>query len=361
MQRLSAILIIDGQTTYLIRLKPRLANTDVEAIAAPNQQDTAEKIAAEAFVLHHPVTKMSRIGEGGIQRILQGHGIDQDAPIMVMTTKNALEHYSNSIQESSMGSPTASVHGPELLAHSQTIVKMPPAKDYNLKELGLIAEHFAKFAPRTVKRYVGANPEEPALSKCERDVSVLFLDICNYARLSEKLSLKVLNRLVERYFSIFLDRIYEADGDINEITGDGFMAIFQDTSPQKHTIKAVDTSLALLAATEALNRENHQQPLDIHMGLNSGLALVGLTRLEGLHDTRWTFTASGPMTNLAARLADLAKPGQILVGPETVQRLGAGYDVRKLSRVYLKNLTDPVDIYSLGSSPHTRYSRGCLP
>jgi class 3 adenylate cyclase len=238
------------------------------------------------------------------------------------------------------------------------VVKMTQTKDYNLKELGLITTHFAKFAPRTVRRLVGANPEEPVLSKCEIDVSVLFLDICHYARLSEKLSLRGLNRLVEQYFSTFLDRIYEADGDINEITGDGFMAIFQDTAPQKHAIRAVDTSLALLAAAEVLNMESHQQPLDIHMGLNSGLALVGLTRLEGLHDTRWTFTASGPMTNLAARLAALAKPGQILVGPETIQRLGGGYVLRKLTRTYLKNIKDPVDIYSLGSSPHTRSMSG---
>src|SRR5262245_6437921 len=171
MQQVSAILILDGQTTYLIRLKPRLANTDVETIATPKLQDTAEKIAAEAFVLHHPAAKMSRIDEWGIQRILQGHGIDQAAPILVMTTKTALEYCRNNFGEISKEPLPASVDGQELLARFQTIAKMKPAKDYNLKELGLITEHFAKFAPRTVKRYVGANPEEPALSKCERDVS----------------------------------------------------------------------------------------------------------------------------------------------------------------------------------------------
>jgi adenylate cyclase len=135
-------------------------------------------------------------------------------------------------------------------------------KDHN--KLCLITEHLAKFAPKTVRRLMRANPEEPVLSKHEQDVSVLFVDICDYTRLSESLSLRALNRLVELYFSTFLNRIHEADGDINEIAGDGCMAIFQDTDPQKHAIKAAETSLALIEATTALNRHNRhnrQQPL----------------------------------------------------------------------------------------------------
>jgi hypothetical protein len=65
------------------------------------------------------------------------------------------------------------------------------------------------------------------------------------------------------------------------------------------------------------------------------------------------------VTNLAARLARIAKPGQILVGPETVQRLGRNYDIRKLTRKHLKNLDNPVDIYCL-TSPLYPPSTGVL-
>jgi len=184
----------------------------------------------------------------------------------------------------------------------------------------------------------------------EDDVSVLFLDISGYSHLSQQMSPRALNALVERYFSLFLDCIHAADGDINEIAGDGFMAIFQDTSPREHVLKAVETSFALLAATEVLNHSNHEQPLAVHMGLNSGLALVGLTRLEGLHSTRWTFTARGTMTNLAARLAALARPGQILVGPETVSRLNSRYAIGKLGYRRLKNLAGPIAVHCLHRS-----------
>jgi class 3 adenylate cyclase len=161
------------------------------------------------------------------------------------------------------------------------------------------------------------------------------------------MSAQALNTLVERYFSRFLDCVYEAGGDVNEIAGDGFMTIFQDADPLQHTLKAVSASLSILAATEALNRESHEAPLAMHMGLNSGLALVGLSCFTGSYGARWTFTARGAMTNLAARLAGLAQPGQILLGPETVRRLGNRYPVQRLGCERLKNLAEPIDISRL--------------
>src|SRR5262249_58781705 len=99
------------------------------------------------------------------------------------------------------------------------------------------------------------------------------------------------------------------------------------------------------AGSEGVKRTRSAAPLTIWMGLNSGLALVGSTRFEGAQGTRWTFMASGPVTNLAARLAATAQAGQLLVGPETIRRLGPGYQVERLGREPLKNLAQAVDIY----------------
>lgn len=206
------------------------------------------------------------------------------------------------------------------------------------------------FVPETVKRHIFTQPEVPGLAMRECDVSVLFLDISGYASLSQQMSAQALNTLVERYFSRFLDCVYEAGGDVNEIAGDGFMTIFQDADPLRHTLKAVDASLAILAATEALNTAGHAASLAVHMGLNSGLALVGLTCFAGLCGVRCTFTARGAMTNLAARLVNLAQPGQILIGPETARRLGSRYPVQRLGCERLKNLSEPIEITCLLSS-----------
>ena len=99
--------------------------------------------------------------------------------------------------------------------------------------------------------------------------------------------------------------------------------------------------------TAVLNQTSGEPPLSIHMGINSGVALVGSVRFEGLRSTRWTFTASGPVTNLAARLAGVATANQILVGPETVQRLGDHYRCERLGRKHLKNLTVATEVYRI--------------
>ena len=229
----------------------------------------------------------------------------------------------------------------------QTALPLKNTMNTSAGKLRRVNQQFANFVPESVKRLIASNPEAPELGLRDCDVSVLFLDISGYSRLSQQMSPRVLTTLVERYFSIFLDCIYAADGDINEIAGDGFMAIFQDVRSEVHAVRAVDTAFTLLAATQALNRASQAQPLDVHMGINSGLALLGLNRLEGRDGTRWTFTARGPMTNLAARLADLATPGQILAGPETVRRLGNCYRIQNLGAEQLKNLAEPVAVYCL--------------
>ena len=93
----------------------------------------------------------------------------------------------------------------------------------------------------------------------------------------------------------------------------------------------------------------------MHMGLNSGVALVGSTRFEGMRGSRWTFTASGTVTNLVSRLADIARAGEILIGPETARRLGERYRLQRLGWEQLKNIDTLVEIHCLGGhlpSPH---------
>jgi class 3 adenylate cyclase len=83
------------------------------------------------------------------------------------------------------------------------------------------------------------------------------------------------------------------------------------------------------------------------MGINSGVASVGMTRFHGAAGTRMTFTASGPTTNLAARIASAAKEGDILVGKETAQRIREEVPLHPRGIMLFKNITEEVEVYSL--------------
>jgi class 3 adenylate cyclase len=100
------------------------------------------------------------------------------------------------------------------------------------------------------------------------------------------------------------------------------MVIFQDEEKAQHAANAVKTAIAIQEKVRSINQdlEEHFQPLLVNIGINSGSALVGSTCFEGITGTRFTFTASGPVTNVAARIGQLAANGEILIGKETAKR-----------------------------------------
>jgi class 3 adenylate cyclase len=267
-------------------------------------------------------------------------------PIVIMTALHQPEDKIRGIEAGADDFLTKPINQAELMARVRTALKVKRTIDQKVRVLVHTKEQLAKFVPLAVRRLVEENPEAPEPEKRQQDVSVLFLDVSGYAHLSQQLIPEVLNTLIERYFSTFLARIQEAGGDVNETAGDGFMAIFQDAKVDLHAVKAAHAALAVLAATAALNRENSEQPLAMHIGINSGMAWVGSTRFEGLRGPRWTFTASGPVTNLAARLAAAAAPGTIFVGPETAKRIAASFILYPLGSQAFKNLKT-VEVYRL--------------
>ena len=90
---------------------------------------------------------------------------------------------------------------------------------------------------------------------------------------------------------------------------------------------ATRAAFAIRQRTEQLNEEYGGifPPVGLHMGINTGNALVGATKIGGSGSQRWTFTATGPTTNVAARFAGSAQAGEIVVGPTTADRIKAQF------------------------------------
>jgi class 3 adenylate cyclase/HAMP domain-containing protein len=206
-----------------------------------------------------------------------------------------------------------------------------------------------RFVPDTVRRALEANPDATALQKRTQDITVLFLDIEGYARLSEQLPREGLTALVERYFSLFLSDIRAEGGDINETAGDGLMILFQARGAEEHAAAAVRAALAIRDKTADANRDRQDRhpPIVVNIGISSGECDLGLIRLHGVAGERWTFTATGPVTNLAARLGDRATGGQILVSAETAQRLRGRFGLRSLGALPLKNIARPAETWEV--------------
>jgi len=217
-----------------------------------------------------------------------------------------------------------------------------------LELLEQLKGELSKFVPDAVKKLLEQNPNATELEKRTVEVSVLFLDIVGYTRLAEQLDPKRLNQLVQTYFSSFLEIIQTHHGDVNETAGDGLMVIFQsERSVGDHALNATRAAVAVRQRVAGLNEEYGGifPAVQLHMGINTGEALVGATKLGGAGGQRWTFTATGSTTNVAARFAGSAEAGEIVVGPATADRIRAHFVLQSLGERTFKNVSQPLRVY----------------
>lgn len=222
----------------------------------------------------------------------------------------------------------------------------------SIEKLQKIKRVLGYFVPRTAKNIIETEPEKIGLlDKYIQDASILFLDIEGFSLLGQRYSQETINRTIESYFSLFFKLIQNNGGDINETAGDGMMVIFLDSDPVKHAQNAVKTALNIQEQCRQLSTDNDSDKFSImvNIGIHSGKVYLGSTKMRGSEEERWTFTASGPVTILAARLSDYAQNGQILLGEETTRRVEKDYPLNSIGKIPLKNIKDPVEIYEVSS------------
>jgi len=339
----SRVLVVDDEPEIVAYLRETLEGLGYEVSTARDGREALERVAAQQPDLILLDCVMPVMDGVAVCQALRLREATRFLPILMVTALTDVDSRVRAFESGVDDVVTKPFQHRELFTRIHSALTRKHAIDQKVRDLQRVRDHFSNYVPETVKRLVMANLEASDLAKVERDVTVLFVDISGYTRLAERLPAHALNALVERYFSAFFDRLTEAGGDVNETTGDGLMVIFQHGGPQEHATHAVDAALMLLALTEALNHTEVETPLAIHIGINSGGAYVGSTRFEGRRGTRWTFTASGLVTAVAARLAGLAQDGQIVAGPETARRLGDRYHLEPVGAVRLKNITEPIE------------------
>lgn len=217
------------------------------------------------------------------------------------------------------------------------------------ERISKIKSVLAHFVPSTAKDMIEKDPDWAMQDKYIQDATVFFLDVEGFTTLVQKYPHEEINQAIESYFSMFFDIIQRMGGDINETAGDGMMVIFLDPDPHTHPGKAVQAALDIQSKCEELSKNHDPDRISIrvNIGISSGEVYLGSTKMRGKEGDRWTFTASGPVTILAARLSEYGRGGQTLIGEETASRIGEAYPLTPMGKVPLKNLGDSGEIYEV--------------
>ncbi|MBT8371859.1 MAG: hypothetical protein KJO34_12915 [Deltaproteobacteria bacterium] len=212
-----------------------------------------------------------------------------------------------------------------------------------------VKANLSKFVPTTVSSLIEKSPNGEIPQSKERDVSVLFLDIEAYTKICERLGDAEMNDIIEKHFSAFMDAIYANNGDVNETAGDGLMVLYLDDDKEQNALDAVRTALQIREDNIKIGKEcsTLYRPLEINMGINSGSALVGAAKFDSITGSRWTYTARGSLTNVAARIGAQAKGGKVFLSNMTAERIKAHFSLSSLGKFNLKNVTEEVEIFEI--------------
>ncbi len=181
------------------------------------------------------------------------------------------------------------------------------------------------------------------------EASVMFSDIRGFTTLVESLPPEATIELLNSYYTLMFDAISSHGGVVNQMVGDGLMAIFGAPLPLAEP--AVDAARAALEMVEMIELLNHEQrsagkpEIAIGIGVATGEVVAGYT---GTH-LRATYTCVGDTVNLAARLEALTKTAKrtILIDDATQARLPAGLGAEPLGPIEIRGKAAPVDVFAL--------------
>lgn len=227
----------------------------------------------------------------------------------------------------------------------------------DLKEIGVIAVgHKRKLLEAIAALKQDAHPHDtdteivpaslaaPQYGGERRQVAVLFADICGFTRLSSSIDSEQLHAFLAVYFEVADAIICDFGGTVDKHLGDSVMAVFG--APFSHGNDAERAVRAAMAIQESMHGISDRigHTLEVHIGIASGEVVASGVGPDS------HYTVTGDSVNLAARLTDKAKAGEIFVSEVVSRSIAGGMATTDMGDISVKGLAAPVRVYSVQSA-----------
>jgi class 3 adenylate cyclase len=178
-------------------------------------------------------------------------------------------------------------------------------------------------------------------------VTVVFCDLVGSTAIAERLDPEDYHDLLDEYLEVAFAEIYRLDGIVNQLAGDGLMALFgapvaHEDAPQRAVRAALGIHEALRPFAERVQAQRGVR-LRARIGINTGPVVVGSVG----NDLKMDYSAVGDTTNLAARLETLAEPGTTLISEATHRLVRGFFEVRPTGPLEVRGKREPVFAYEV--------------
>ena len=202
------------------------------------------------------------------------------------------------------------------------------------------------YVDENVLNFMAQREVEHTLMKNEvLDASVLFIDVCGFTSITEKVPANEVVALLNSLFDKIVKEIIGQNGHVDKFMGDAVMAVFRG---DYHLDRAIDAALAIREAlkdTPEVQLGDLLYKPEISTGINSGEMVSGNIGSASLK--RLDYTVIGDAVNLAQRLQSAAKPGQILITEEVYHKAKESFQCQPVGEFVLKNKAHPVMAYEV--------------
>ena len=203
-----------------------------------------------------------------------------------------------------------------------------------------------RFLPPQVADLIVASGSEKQLESHRREITALFCDLRGFTGFTESADAEDVMALLRDYHAAIGEIIIKYNGTLERYAGDGVMVVFNDPVPVENpalqaVLMALETREAISALTSKWRRFGHD--IGFGIGIAHGYATLGTIGFEG----RFDYAAIGTVSNVASRLCDEAKPGQILISPRVLVAVENAVKVERVGEFELKGIRRPLAAYNV--------------
>jgi class 3 adenylate cyclase/tetratricopeptide (TPR) repeat protein/ribosomal protein L40E len=237
--------------------------------------------------------------------------------------------------------------------HSLTVPSEPTRKDLSFDEK---LEKIQKYLPKGITEKILSQRDKIEGEK--RQVTVMFCDMKGFTPLSEKIGPESMYAMMDQVYEILIHRVHAYEGTVNEMTGDGIMALFGapialEDAPQRALRSAMSIHREISRYNEKVKKEKGDlPPIQMRIGIHTGPVVVGTLG----NDLRVEFKAVGDTVNLAARMEQLAEPGTTYVTEDTFTLTEGYFRFEALGDKEIKGKEKSLKVYQV-IAPSTRRTR----
>jgi adenylate cyclase len=202
-----------------------------------------------------------------------------------------------------------------------------------------------RYLSPTIAGRLASSPDDLTLGGERQEITALFADLRGFTTLAEHMPPEDLVKVLNRYLGLAVHEIFEQEGTLDKFLGDAIMAIFNAPVRQPdHVTRALRAAIAIRERVHELWSDLPQEfRLSFGIGVNVGEAIVGNIG----SDKRMDYTAIGDSVNVAERLEELARPGQILISQEILTRVNDLIDVQSLQSMPMRGRQTHMLVYEL--------------